>query len=78
MSETIYYQKNREAILNTAVRYYHDNIQIFKKKQEINIEDYRRKKILEKENMEEIDIIGDLKKLDKKGNKYKHEIRTGP
>ena len=31
MSETIYYQKNREAILNTAIRYYHDNIQIFKK-----------------------------------------------
>ena len=31
MSETIYYKKNREAILNTAIRYYHDNIQIFKK-----------------------------------------------
>ena len=44
----------------------------------MNIEDYWRKKILENENMEEIDIIGDLKKLDKKGKKYKHETRTGP
>ena len=43
---------------------------IKKKKQEINIEDYQKKKKMEKENMVEIDIIESLKKLDKKAKKY--------
>ena len=32
MSETNYYQKNREMILNRAKRYYHDNIEVLSKK----------------------------------------------
>ena len=32
MDETTYYQKNREAILNRAKRYHHDNIEVLKEK----------------------------------------------
>ena len=32
MSETNYYQKNREVILNRAKRYYHDNIEVLREK----------------------------------------------
>ena len=32
MSGTTYYQRNREAILNTAKRYYHDNTEVLKEK----------------------------------------------
>ena len=40
------------------------------KKQEINIEIYQKKKKIKKENMEEIDIIRSLKKLNKNAEKY--------
>ena len=32
MSETTYYQRNRGMMLNTARRYYHDNIELLRKK----------------------------------------------
>ena len=32
MSETTYYQRNREVILNRPKRYYHDNIEILREK----------------------------------------------
>ena len=32
MSGTIYYQRNREVMLNRAKRYYHDNIEVLREK----------------------------------------------
>ena len=32
MNGTIYYQKNREVILNRGKRYYHDNIDVLREK----------------------------------------------
>ena len=55
MSNKIYYQRNREVILNKAKDYYEN-------KQEINIETYLKKKKLKKENMEKIDTTRCLKK----------------
>ena len=69
MSETTYYQKNRGVILNRVRRYYHDNIELLGEKARTNIENYLMKKIIEKENMEEIDIIGSLQKQDKRVKK---------
>ena len=74
MSETTYYQKNREAILNRARQYCHDNIELLgKKMHEISIENYQKKKKIEKENMGEIDIIEGLIKLDKNAKKIQLE-----
>ena len=45
MSEkTTYYKKNRETILNRAKRYYNDNSEALKKEQEINKENYLKRK----------------------------------
>ena len=40
MSETTYYQRNKEAILNGAKRYYHDNIEELRESAKINIESF--------------------------------------
>ena len=47
MSETTYYEKNREVILNRAKDYYENNKELFTERdQKINIENYlKRKKI---------------------------------
>ena len=44
MSETIYYQRNREVILNRAKDYYENNKKLLKKReQKINTENYLKK-----------------------------------
>ena len=44
MSEATYYQRNREVILNRAKYYYKNNKELLKREQEINIENYLKKK----------------------------------
>ena len=44
MSEATYYQRNREVILNRAKDYYKNNKELLKREQEINIENYLKKK----------------------------------
>ena len=47
MSGTTYYQRNREVILNRAKDYYENNKKLLKEReQEINIENYLKKKKL--------------------------------
>ena len=42
MSETSYYQRNREVVLNRANEYYQNNKEVLREKQEINIENYQK------------------------------------
>ena len=66
MSETIYYRKNRDVILNRARRYYHDSIETLKRKTRNNhccLSGHERNK--KKDNREEIDIIICLKEISK-------------
>ena len=42
MSETSYYQRNREVVLNRANEYYQNNEEVLREKQEINIEHYQK------------------------------------
>ena len=51
MTETTYYQRNSDAILNRAKDYYKND------KKEINAETYLKTEKIKIENMEEIDII---------------------
>ena len=45
MSETTYYQRNREVILNKAKDYYADNKELLREReQEINTENYLKNK----------------------------------
>ena len=45
MSETIYYQKNREMTLNRAKDYYENNKELLRQRQQkINTENYLKKK----------------------------------
>ena len=47
MSETTYYQRNKESILNRAKEYYKDDIERLRERegeQKINIENYLKKK----------------------------------
>ena len=44
MSETTCYQKNREVILNTARRYYCDNIEVLREKVRLSEEEKTRKR----------------------------------
>ena len=62
MRGTTYYQRNREVILNRANEYYKYNREVLREKAKYKLEDYQKKKKIEKENMEEIDIIIYLKK----------------
>ena len=45
MSETTYYQRNREVILNRANDYYENNKELLRERgQKINTENYQKKK----------------------------------
>ena len=45
MSETTYYQRNREVILNRAKYYYENNKELFREReQKINTENYLKRK----------------------------------
>ena len=61
MSKKAYYKKNREVILNKAKNYYENNKEKLRE-QAKNIETYLKKKKIEKENTEKIDITRCLKK----------------
>ena len=61
ISETAYYQRNRELILNRAKEYHENNEEVLKEK-----EGHKYRELSEKrENMEEIGIKICLKKLNK-------------
>ena len=67
-------KKNREVILNTARRYYHNNIKVLREKSKNEYRDLSEElKNKKKENMEEKDIIETLKKL---GKRAKNDART--
>ena len=46
MSETSYYQRNREVILNRAKDYYENNKELLRKQEKINTENYLKRKII--------------------------------
>ena len=63
MSNTTYYQKNRDVILNRAKDYYENNL---KRLREQVITEIHLKKIkIKRENMEETDTVICLKKRNK-------------
>ena len=61
---SIYYQRNREKLLNQVKEYYENNNDC-ESKQKINTENYLMKKNIKKENMEEIHIKICLRKMNK-------------
>ena len=66
MSETTYYQRNKEVILNRAKDYYGNNKELLREReQKINIENYLKKKKMYKDSMEKTDIIICLKRKNK-------------
>ena len=65
MSETTYYERNRDVILNRAKDYYKNNKELLREKAKINVEIYLKKKKIKRENMGETDIIICLKKRNK-------------
>ena len=70
MGETTYFQKNRETILNRTKDYYESNKEVLREKQKISITNYLKKRRIQKESMEEIDIKICFKKRNlKKRNK---------
>ena len=64
MSNTSYYQRNRDVILNRA-KYYYENNKDWVFKQKINIETYLKKTKTKRQNMEKTDTIICLKKRNK-------------
>ena len=65
MSETTYYQKNREVILNRAKKYYHDNIGVLREQARNKYKELSDDEKNKKESTEKTDIIICLKKKDK-------------
>ena len=70
MSETIYYQRNREVILNRAKDYYENNKELLRERerereQKINTENYLKRKKNIKGEYGKKDIIRSLKKIRK-------------
>ena len=59
-------KKNREVILNRARKYYHDNIEVLREKARNNYRELSEDEKNKKRVWKKIDIIGSLKKLDKK------------
>ena len=64
MSNSTYYQRNRDVILNRAKDYYENDKERLKSTQEINIETYLKKN-KKRENMEKTNILICLKKKSK-------------
>ena len=63
MSETTYYQKNKDAIINRAKTYYHNNIEFLRERARNKYKELREEE--KKENMQKIDIKTYLKKKNK-------------
>ena len=64
MSNSTYYQRNRDVILNRVKDFYENDKERLKSTQEINIETYLKKN-KKRENMEKTNIIICLKKKSK-------------
>ena len=66
MSETTYYQRNREVILNRAKDYYENNKELLREReQKINTDNYLKKKKNIKREYGKKTIITCLKKIKK-------------
>ena len=65
MSETDYYQRNREVTLNRATEYYQNNKEVLREKARNKYRELLDGKKILKENMEEIGTIICLKKISK-------------
>ena len=65
MSETTYYQRNREMILNRANEYYKNNKEVLREKAKNKYRELSEEEKNIKENLEETDIIISLKKRSK-------------
>ena len=66
MSETSFYQRNRDVILNRAKDYYKNDKERLRDNGRDKYRNYLKKKKIKRENMEEIIIIICLKKRNKK------------
>ena len=66
MSETSFYQRNRDVILNRAKGYYKNDKERLRDNGRDKYRNYLKKKKIKRENMEEIIIIICLKKRNKK------------
>ena len=66
MSETSFYQRNRDVILNRAKDYYKNDKERLRDNGRDEYRNYLKEKKIERENMEEIIIIICLKKRNKK------------
>ena len=64
MSETTYYERNRDVIVNRAKDYNKNDKERLRVMREINTEIYWKRKKTKRDNMEKIDIIW-LKKRNK-------------
>ena len=64
-ADLTYYQRNRDVILNRAKDYYEHDKERSKEQEEINTENYLKKKKIKRENMEKSDIPICLKKKNK-------------
>ena len=65
MTEETYYQRNREAILNRAKCYYENKKERLREQARDKYKNLPEDKKIERENMEELDIIICLKKRNK-------------
>ena len=63
MSETIYYQKNKDAMINRAKNYYHNNIEFLRERARNEYRELPEEG--KKENMQKIDIKTYMKKKNK-------------
>ena len=66
MSETIYYQRNRDVILNRAKDYYKNDKERLRDNARDKYRNLSETEKIKRENMEEIDIIICLKKIKQK------------
>ena len=65
MSETTYYQRNREVVLNRAKDYYENNKEILRKRPKSKYRELSEEEKNIKRNMEKKDIMTCLKKIKK-------------
>ena len=65
MSDLIYYQKNRDVIINRTKYYYEDNKERLKKHSRDKYRNSSEEEKIKKENMEKTDTIICLKKKNK-------------
>ena len=70
MSNTTYYQKNRDVILNRAKDYYENDKKRLREEARDNYRNLSEEKKIKRENMEETDTLICLKKRNKRLKEY--------